>query len=256
MRPWEHDPPPILYKYLGPDRLDVLINCRIRFSQRTAFHDDHELQPDYASFGSEGEIWEMLLYHQILHPESKPIAPGMSLPHFVELVARDPRLQERVKQIAISSMKSPDEMGVLCLTANADSTDMWNEYAADGTGFVLGFQTGHPGFESLSTPGKLGKVDYSDEPFGSYLGAAFDHGAGTFYRKRMNYACEQEWRCIRMLKQLERNAGEIYLAQLDPAAIQGIVITDRCSIQVELRHLVQEDYRYQHLEIAIRGQIL
>jgi hypothetical protein len=126
MRPWEQEVPPVLYKYLRPERLDVLTRRRIRFSQRTAFEDDHELQPDYARFGNEGEILEMLLYHQILNPEAKPIAPGMKLYDFVELVARDPILQEKVQQTAISNMKSPDQMGLLCLTAAADSARMWN----------------------------------------------------------------------------------------------------------------------------------
>jgi hypothetical protein len=36
------------FKYLPPERFHVLTDCRVRFSQRTAFEDDHELQPDYA----------------------------------------------------------------------------------------------------------------------------------------------------------------------------------------------------------------
>lgn len=224
----------------------------VRFSQRTAFEDDHELQPDCATFGNEGEIWEMLLNYQITHPAAKPIAPGMPLHHFVSLVAKDPALQEKVKQTAISSMKSPDEMGVLCLTTAADSTRMWNEYAVNGTGFVIAFQTGHPGFESLRSPGRLGKVDYSDDPFGSYLGTAFEHGAGSFYRKRMKYAFEQEWRSIRMLKYLKRNTGDIYLGKFDPAAITHITMTGDCSVQKELRDLVQTDCRYRHVELIVR----
>src|SRR5580700_7581287 len=149
MRPWEHAPPPTLYKYLNPNRIDVLTNSRIRFSQRKEFDDDHELQPDYARFGEEGEIWEMLLNFQLLHPDAKPLAPRMSLHDFVGLVARDPAMQERVKQISLSSMKSPDQVGVLCLTDSPDSTRMWEEYAVNGTGFVIGFQTQHPGFRDL-----------------------------------------------------------------------------------------------------------
>jgi len=30
---------------------------RVRFSQRTAFEDDRELQPEYAIFGTASEIW-------------------------------------------------------------------------------------------------------------------------------------------------------------------------------------------------------
>src|SRR3954452_6481881 len=115
MVPGEKEVPPVLYKYLRPERIDVLTTCRIRFSQRTAFEDDHELQPEYAIFGSEAEIWEMLLNHQIMYPGAEPVAPGMSLSHFVELVARNAYLQERTKRVALASMKSPDQLGVLCL---------------------------------------------------------------------------------------------------------------------------------------------
>ena len=61
MKPWEHQIPPVLYKYLHPERLHVLNDCRIRFSQRAVFDDDHELQPDYAIFGTASEIWRYAL---------------------------------------------------------------------------------------------------------------------------------------------------------------------------------------------------
>ncbi|MCU1270990.1 MAG: hypothetical protein JWN74_2284 [Acidobacteriaceae bacterium] len=68
----------------------------------------------------------------------------------------------------------------------------------------------------------------------------------------MRYAFEQEWRCIRMLKRLERKAGEIYVGQFDPGAIQHIVIADECSIKKELHDLVTTDVRYRDLEIMAR----
>jgi hypothetical protein len=66
---------------------------------------------------------------------------------------------------------------------------------------------------------------------------------------------EQEWRCIRMLKRLERDAGEIYLGQFDPAAISQIIITRDCSVQKELRDLVHTDGRYRHVEIVVREPV-
>ena len=71
----------------------------------------------------------------------------------------------------------------------------------------------------------------------------------------MKYAFEQEWRCIRMLKRLERSAGEIYVGQFDPAAISQVIITGDCSVQKELRGLVQTDGRYRHLEIVVQQLI-
>lgn len=62
-------------------------------------------------------------------------------------------------------MRSPDEYGVLCLTEAADSDNMWRDYANNSRGFVIGFNTGHAGFELLKAPGHFGNVAYSDIPF-------------------------------------------------------------------------------------------
>ena len=63
-----------------------------------------------------------------------------------------------------------------------------------------------------------------------------------------------EWRCIRMLKRLERDGGEIYLGQFDPAAISQIIITGNCSVTKELRDLVQSEGHYRHIEIVVQEQ--
>jgi hypothetical protein len=43
----------------------VLNDCRVRFSQRTVFEDDHELQPDYAIFGAASEIWQYAIRNRV-----------------------------------------------------------------------------------------------------------------------------------------------------------------------------------------------
>jgi hypothetical protein len=48
--------PRILYKYYRPERVHVLRECSVRFSQRTAFEDERELRPEVAAFGTEEEI--------------------------------------------------------------------------------------------------------------------------------------------------------------------------------------------------------
>src|SRR5580704_13958250 len=150
MLPWDHPFPPVLYKYRPAAWLDVLTDCRVRFSHRTVFEDDHELQPDYAIFGTESEIWRYAL--SIGFPLKRN---GLSAAEMVVAMATDPRAQK----VGIEGMKN-----------NVRARDeMWTEYAGSGTGFVVGFDTAHAGFERLTTPGRLGKVSYSDEPFGSAL---------------------------------------------------------------------------------------
>ena len=54
---------------------------------------------------------------------------------------------------------------------------MWHQYARNGTGFVVAFDSYHPAFGSLKTPGLIGEIEYSDEPISSFLST---YGASSF----------------------------------------------------------------------------
>ena len=247
MRPWDHRVPPFLYKYLHTDRFHVLTSAKVRFSQRTAFDDDHELQPRYVNFGTEDEIRRYLALDTGFQTDQ-----GIDLDAFIQLFASSAELQERAQITAQGAMKSPNEFGVFCLTDAPDSEQMWQEYADNGRGFVISFDTAHPGFSLLTSPGRLGKVDYSDKPFGTFLGTFFSEGAGVFYRKRMKYAFENEWRSIRGLHRLERCRGDIYLSQFDPQCVKKIIIRVSCCIEMKLRHFLAVDARYSHVRVEVQ----
>jgi DUF2971 family protein len=243
VQPWEHPLPPVLYKYMPPERVHVLSDCRVRFSQRIAFDDEHELQPEYATFGTLGEIWRFVIGKGI---ELDPRMPANIL---VQLIAQSPRSQALAIQTAQKNIKSIDELGVFCLTEAANCDRMWDEYADGGRGFVIGFNTAHAGFGQLKVPGHIGKVSYSDEPFGSFLGTIEAGDVGGLFRKRLRYMHESEWRSIRFLRRLEPHPGGIFLSPFDPASVCAIIIRPECSVQVELRRLVATDERYQHVQI-------
>jgi hypothetical protein len=246
VRPFEYEVSPILYKYLRPERIGVLENCKVRFSQRTVFDDDHELQPEYASFGTENEIWRFVL--------SKGLAlGGNGLPAniLVKLIAERPKYQAMATEIAKNNIKSIDHLGVFCLTESPNNEQMWTEYADSGKGFVVAFDTTGRSFLPLRTPGIFGKVEYSDEPFGTLLGT-MEQGVGPLFRKRKNYAFEAEWRSIRMLRRLERTDGEIYLSDFDPASARRIVINDGSAVEGDIRKLIERDRRYGNVELSVR----
>ena len=50
----------MLYKYLSPDRIDVLENCHIRFTQSAAFNDPFEIKPHIHSIAPEDELRRQL----------------------------------------------------------------------------------------------------------------------------------------------------------------------------------------------------
>jgi DUF2971 family protein len=243
MLPWDHPVPPILYKYVRPDRLDVLENCRVRFSQRTVFEDDHELQPDYKAFGTLGEIWRFVLRTGTRLDLRVP--PNV----LVQLIAESPKAQVLATQTALRNIKSINEIGVFCLTETPDCDRMWNEYADEGRGFVIAFDTARATFGQLTTPGRIGKVIYSNKVLETFLGTMEKEGAATLFRKRMKYAFEREWRSIRLLSRLEHRVNGVFVSTFDPVSISRIILGPRCSLVAELRRLVASNHRYQHVAI-------
>jgi hypothetical protein len=245
MLPWEHPVPPVLYKYLPRERLHVLSDCRVRFSQRTVFEDDHELQPDYAIFGTESEIWRFTLSIGFQLKRG-----GLSAPVMVAALAGSTRAQKIGIESLQKNIRVRDELGIFCLTEATDCDQMWTEYAGNGRGFIIGFNTGHIGFDQLKGRGHLGKVFYSDEPIGSALGSLWNGDAvGAMFRKRMKYAFEREWRSVRMLNRLERHAGDVFLSAFDAASVCEIIMGPECTVETQLRQLVATDVRYPHVQI-------
>jgi hypothetical protein len=115
---------------------------------------------------------------------------------------------------------------------------------------VVAFDTTQAGFAQLKSPGKLGKVSYGDEPYGTYLGMLENEGVSFFFRKRTKYAFEKEWRSIRALKRLERHSGDIFLSSFDPASAQEIIIRPGCPVEKQLREIVATDVRYIHSRVT------
>ena len=68
--PWQIRLPGTLYKYFPPERLHVLTDCRVRFSQRQAFEDEFDLRPRVASFGTAEEMRAFMQQDPVLrrHP--------------------------------------------------------------------------------------------------------------------------------------------------------------------------------------------
>jgi hypothetical protein len=250
MQPSRQTPPPILYKYFAPQRFHVLNDCRVRFSQRTVFEDDHELQPDYAIFGTASEIWRYAI--SVGFPLARK---GLSASVMVQAMASSSRAQKIAIDALKSNVRSLDQVGVFCLTEASDNDRMWDEYAKDCRGFVLGFDTTHVGFSQLIAQGRLGEVNYSDQPIGSALASLWDGNAvGALFRKRLKYAFEREWRIIRMLHRLERGADDVFLSPFDPSSVREIIIRPECDVGSDLHQLAAKDDRYKHLRITIQGK--
>jgi len=175
----------------------------------------------------------------------------MSLDELAQRIAAEPRHQAKAIEAAVRNIKSINEMGILCLTVTANSGRMWEEYADGGRGFVVAFDTTHIGFGKLTQPLGAGRVSYCDKAFATFLGMMENNVFEPLYRKRMKYSFEQEWRSIRLLKDLERCPGDIFLSSFDPASVREIFIRPDCAVETELRRLMTGDARHQHIQLTL-----
>lgn len=244
--PWAKSPPPVLYKYYRPERLHVMTDCMVRFSQRQVFDDRLDLRPEVATFGTAQEMRAFMDLDPVLNQR-----PSFLKDATIRHVLESPGKQEELLRQAQGWLKAPEEFGVFCLCENSRSARMWDEYAVGGTGFVIAFNTQCKAFKALRSPGLIGKVEYSDEKVRSFLSA---YGAGAFFRKKNQYAFEAEWRSIRALRRFTRVIRDglnetIYLSEFDPACVMGISFLETCTVEWELRTLRAVDCRYRHVAI-------
>jgi len=243
---WAFDQPipKVLYKYCVPKRVHVLRDCSVRFSQRAVFEDDRELRPEVAAFGTEEEIRAYMDFN----PWGRSLPTGLR-ESVLRLILTVPGWQQKVLHSAMSGFTASDEFAVFCLCEESNSNEMWKAYAAT-KGFVLAFDTSHTAFESLRNPGKLGKITYSDEPLGTFIGS---YGPDAFFRKRAKYAFEREWRIIRAIHRLE-NRGEqkghaVLVSRFDPACVLEVLLRPESTVENKLRELFATDRRYEHIEL-------
>lgn len=236
--------PQILYKYYRAERLHVLRDCSLRFSQRAVFDDDRELRPDVAAFGTEEEIRTYLRFNPWGQKMSAWLREAM-----VQLVLNVPGWQSLLTHIAQSNISAAEEFAMFCLCEEPNSNEMWDVYAGT-TGFVIAFDTTHPAFEALRNPGKLGRITYSDAPLGTFLGS---YGPEAFFRKRLKYAFEREWRVLRAIYHLkergEHDGHHVFVSQFDPACVHAVLLRPENTVEDELRALFAADSRYAHIAL-------
>jgi hypothetical protein len=246
VHPWLEPLPPSLYKYFPPERLHILTDCKVRFSQRQAFDDEFDLRPKAASFGTAEEMRAFMEQDPVLRHRPTELRERV-----IASIINDPRKAEELLRNTQRWMTTPEEFAVFSLCENFHSAAMWNRYAGSGKGFVVAFETQHPCFSILRSPGIIGKVEYSDRPYESMLSS---YGAGSFFRKRNRFQFEAEWRSLRAIHRLNHtrvdgNRLPIYLAPFRPECVREILMLQGCSVEWELRTLAAVDARYRHIAV-------
>jgi hypothetical protein len=226
-----------LYKYVPPERLDVLRNLRIRFTQPGVQNDPFELRPFVDGFSSPAETAKAL--HEQLEQQlpaalakfPKPFAAvaeviladrkSAMLADAAKLVERThPQLTKEIFDILGS------KLGILSLSETPASPSMWDRYAAGYSGFVIEFDDKHPWFWAQRADTDdfrhLRKVAYVDTLPSVYLTELSAHD--VFYSKAKEWEHEREWRVIRPLEEAStRLDPDVYLFDVPPECIRGVI---------------------------------
>jgi hypothetical protein len=185
-----------IYKYVSSERIDILKNAYIRFTQPAAFNDPFESFPYFKTIVPENDIDDFLhkrewdrneLEKMLKESWQKQLqkCPGVNIPFdlvkdqlkvmmeqskpfiadlFKGLITmREPFYRKMALNAVIQAMNK--EIGILCLTEKRDNLLMWAHYSSNHTGFVIEFNKNHSFFDQRTEENEirrhLKKVRYS-----------------------------------------------------------------------------------------------
>ena len=222
----------ILYKYLAPERIDVLKDCLIAFTPPRLFNDPFEAKPVFPS-DSPGAV--------ALFEETRPKRAGLTKEEESALQARIDAIQNAHGLSRLVWEQAANSVGVLSLSEKKDCPLMWAHYTAQHTGFAIGFDTAHPAWVASGLlngpPGEPTKVTYTaDRPNPAAMyDVTPEH---IWYTKSDHWKYEREWRVTRLIrkaaKTVENAAGdEIPLHEFPPEAVREVILGQRADDALE-----------------------
>ena len=244
----------ILYKYLAPERVDVLQKSHIRYTQPILFNDPFESRP-FFSFGSIDWL------QQALNGEIEEGKLG------------EGKAAQAVKAIESVGLEDAEEVirllfwfacagmfGILSLTEKPDNLLMWAHYARSHEGYVIGFNVEHEYFTHLidvdNAISEFGKVKYSIER-PRKISERLDI-ADIYFTKSLEWEYEQEWRIIRpfdfkRMKDLsdiiDSKLLPIFLFAFPPACVESVIIGCNASEETKstIKGVLSERIEYRHV---------
>lgn len=251
----------ILYKYLPPERLDILRNRTIRFTQPGDFNDPFEFRPSIATAMEEGfttkyleENFDQLVEENLERYASllPPIYKGLIKPMLLANKDQMPKLLKLLDPAVIQALAPGIDrtlnqtVGVLCLSGVRDSLLMWGHYTDNHRGFVLGFDSENPFFSKRKAEkdelGFLRQVQYQRQRPAAVL--TDSSSLIWFQTKSEEWAYEKEWRIVRALGEadtrIEAGTFPICLFEFPPDAVLEIVVGLRAasSLVREIQDLI------------------
>lgn len=273
-------PPPVVYKYVGAERIDVLRNGNIRFTPPLNTNDIFEVRQTFEMLA--GPKMQELFAEQataldindtlIDAMKDTPLA-GMSPDKLKQAfqAATGGDLETSLQGIMsillndaiFPKMNSPKVMDdlltklgsdliCLSLTERFDSSPMWAHYAGNSTGFVIAFETDNIFFRRGDAVERQGlhKITYFD----GKIAEVMDDVYAAFMSKQNDWAYEREWRLYvkadQASKTLTVDTDTIHLVDFPREAVQRVILGLRASEELVADMLSLLASQYPHAQLT------
>ncbi|GGQ32381.1 DUF2971 domain-containing protein [Shewanella litoralis] len=270
----------MLYKYLDPDRINILESGLIRFTQPSDFNDPFEFKPVASTLASKAEIDKYVDQYmdEILQVELKkyPLEVRTLIPlKQLKLITRQlysqnlPEIEKKLVEMGsattqLFSDKSNELIGVLSLTENNSNLLMWSHYARSHKGFCVGFDKKSDFFNQTRSRKDefyhLRKVEYcKDRPISRLTQLS---GVELLLIKSEAWQYEQEWRMCAALTDssssftTDENPLPIHLFEFPKTAVKEIIL-GACISQDnkdKLLGIIKTNEEYNH--VAVKQAII
>ena len=262
----------VFYKYVSAERIDILQDRLIRFTQPTALNDPFEALPNFISLATkegfasafadvvrqEPAYWEFYRLSGMTNLDWQAFADRIEGdPNYAEQLHKDAGLPNPLPDARRRTNELCNVVGILSLSATPDNLLLWAHYAEEHTGFVLVLDDSYDFFkgdEQLLGFVKPEPVVYrSKRPRTTIEEASM---LELFFIKGSDWEYEQEWRYLKFRDEAderceEANTPPIDLFRLPPNCINGVILGCRRSKDLENRIIAlrRDDPELGHLQI-------
>ena len=272
-----------LFKYIRPERIDVIQNLEIRFTQPDALNDPFELHPPIDSIVAEADVLAnlpespidlrpMVAQAYAMLPELKVIPIDVAMRTVEEFMATQDARDATAEglRIFLTTMRDGaapirdaiyrafnENVGILSLSEIHNNEPMWAHYADDHKGLVLCFDEQHSFFNRRRSENDefyfVRKVRYSDGP---PLSLATVDGDALLVTKASQWAYEREWRMLVPLNGATRSVpvvgDTVHLFALPPTALTGIILGARANFETEtaVRNAISRRPELRHVRLT------
>lgn len=245
----------MLYKFLNPNRIDVLQNMKIRFAQPIHLNDPFEsnVLVDAGNFiDIESKLEEIEKGFAVESEEDQAIVQS-EMTKMREYAAQQMTPQVVGRRVMEYMNRA---QGVLSLSRANDNLLMWAHYGDSHKGFVIGFDETHRWFRG---PNEFGNHTQPQNVIYTSRRPTFKTGAADFHEKlqshkSIDWAYEEEVRVFRAFgstkEQIDNHDPlKLHLFDIPPACVKEIFIGANASSQLKAQ--IMQAVFTRRLDVAV-----